>query len=79
MNIFEALELNKTIATFHGKNPQPLSRFRIFETLNLGGGYALCINASSVSEEYLSFLKCLAKTRRLGIREFRGYLVISSS
>jgi len=79
MNLIEALELHKTVMAFQNNNTKGSPRLRIFNTLDQNGGYVLCVEASSASRSYLGLLRSLAEASELGIRHFRGYLVLYST
>lgn len=79
MNFIEVLELHRTVTAFHDNNCQDSPRLGIFDALDQNGGYVLCIRTSSASRDYLSFLRSLAEARKLGIRHFRGCLMIYST
>jgi len=79
MNFAEVLELYKNVTAFHENNCQDSPSLGIFDALDQSGGYVLCIKTSSASREYLSFLRSLAEARKLGIRHFRGCLIMYSN
>jgi hypothetical protein len=73
VNLSKAIELLDAVSNFQflsGKRPN----VSIYGTPT--NGYNLCVKANLVSEEYRNYLKEVAKSRKLGMRESRGYLII---
>jgi len=68
------MELQSAAASFHSETPKEAPKFSIYDSQK--EGYVLCIKASSVSREYLNFLKNLVTSRKLGIKESEGYIII---
>jgi len=79
MKFSEVLELHRTVTAFHDSHCQESPSLGIFDAIDQNGGYVLCIRTSSASRDYLSFLRSLAEARKLGIRHFRGCLMIYST
>jgi hypothetical protein len=76
MNFIEVMELMRAVSTFEAKAPQKDLKFSIYD--NQSEGYVIYVKASSVDAEHLSFLKEIVETRKLGIRNLEGYLIIHS-
>ena len=68
------MKLQSAAASFHSETPKEAQKFSIYDSQK--EGYVLCIKTSSVSPEYLNFLKNLVTSRKLGIRESEGYIII---
>jgi len=68
------MKLQSDATSFHGETPKEAPKFSIIDSQK--EGYVLCIKASSVSPEYLNFLKNLVTSRKLGIKESEGYIII---
>jgi len=74
LNFADVMELQNAATSFHSETPKEVPKFSIYDSQK--EGYVLCIKASSVSPEYLNFLKNLVTSRKLGIRESEGYIII---
>ena len=68
------MELHDVASSFNCENSEGKTKVSIYDTQK--EGYVLCIKASSVNPEYLEFLKNIANSRKLGIRESEGYIII---
>jgi hypothetical protein len=74
LNFADVMELQSAAVLFHGETPNEAPKFSIVDSQK--EGYVLCIKASSVSPEHLNFLKNLVTSRKLGIKESEGYIII---
>ncbi len=74
MNFAEVMELLRTVSAFQVKASEESPKFRIYDNQN--EGYVVYIKASSINTECLNFLKEIIETRKLGIRESEGFLII---
>jgi uncharacterized pyridoxamine 5'-phosphate oxidase family protein len=70
----KAIELLDAVSDFQFKNSEKRPKVSICGTRN--DGYSLRMEANLVSEEYRNYLKEVAKSRKLGIRESGGYIEI---
>jgi hypothetical protein len=74
VNFNEAIELLDAVSDFQFKQLEKKPDFCIYDNENQG--YTLCVKAALISEEYHNHLKHIVESRKLGIRESEGYLVI---
>jgi hypothetical protein len=74
LNLADVMELQSAAVLFHGETPKEAPKFSIVDSQK--EGYVLYIKASSVSPEYLNFLKNLVTSRKLGIKKSEGYIII---
>jgi len=74
LNLNEAVALLETVSDFRFSPPEKKPDFGIFENLN--EEYALLAKTRLITEDYRNYLKEIAKSRELEIRESEGYIVI---
>ena len=74
LNLNEALELLDAVSRFDFGMSGKMPTLSIYD--NQKEGFVLCVKASLVSEEFYTYISELAESRKLGIRESEGYLVI---
>jgi hypothetical protein len=74
VNLLEAVELLDVVSDFHFKVSEEKPDFLIYD--NQKEGYALWVKSQLISEEYRNYLKEMAESRKLVIRESEGYLII---
>jgi hypothetical protein len=74
VNFKEAIDLLEAVSNFHFKQSEKKPDFCIYD--NEKQGYTLCVKAALISEEYHNHLKHIVESRKLGICESEGYLVI---
>jgi hypothetical protein len=74
VNLITATELLDAVSDFQFKALEKRPKVSIYGSRN--DGYNLWIKANLVNEEYRDHLKEVAKLRKLGMRESRGYLII---
>jgi hypothetical protein len=70
----KAIELLDAVSDFQFKNSEKRPKVSIYGTRN--DGYSLRVKANLVSEEYHNYLKEVAKSRKLTIRESGSYIEI---
>lgn len=78
MNFNEVLDLHKAVSAFYDKTPQNRPKLSVFDMQNPAEGYILCVKGNYANAGLLRFLRDIAQVRKLGIREYRGYLVLYS-
>jgi hypothetical protein len=74
MNLSEAIDFLDAVSDFHFKESEKKPDFLIYD--NQKEGFVLCVKASLVGEKYRCFLGEIVKSRKLGMRESKGYLII---
>jgi hypothetical protein len=74
VNFNEAIELLEVVSDFHFKASEKKPDFCIYDNQN--EGYVLCVKALLINAEYRNYLKEIVESRKLGIRESEGYLII---
>jgi hypothetical protein len=74
MNLDEAVELLRVVSAIPVKDSAKRPEIRIL--YNQGEGYTLHIEAHLVNDEHRSYLNGIVESRKLGIRESEGYIVI---
>jgi len=74
LNFIEAIELLEVVTDFQFKPSEKKPDFCVYDNQNQG--YTLCVKANMVNAEYLEHIKATAESRKLGLRESQGYLVI---
>jgi hypothetical protein len=76
VNLNEAIDLLDVVSDFQFKISEEKPDFCIYDYES--GGYALSVKAHLISEKYRTFLKEIAESRNLRIREADGVLTIQS-
>jgi hypothetical protein len=74
VNLFEAVELLNVVSDFNFKDSENIPNISIYD--NGLEGFVLCVKANLVNEEYRDFLKGIVESRKLGVRELEGYLIV---
>ena len=74
VNLVEAVELLDAISDFNFKDSEKIPNISIYDKEK--EGFVLCVKASLVDEEYRDFLKGIVESRKLGMRQSEGYLMI---
>jgi hypothetical protein len=74
LNLLDAVKLLNVVSDFDFKASEKTPRFAIYD--NQREGHTIWVEAGSVSEEYRK-LEEIVKSRKLRIRELKGYFVIS--
>ena len=74
MNLVEAVELLDAISDFNFKDSEKIPNISIYDKEK--EGFVLCVKANMVDEEYRDFLKGIVESRKLGMRQSEGYLMI---
>jgi hypothetical protein len=74
VNLSEAVELLEVVSDFQFKASEEKPDFYIYD--NQKEGYTLWVKSHLISEEYRNYLKEVVESRKLGIRESDGYLII---
>jgi hypothetical protein len=78
MNFQSVLDLLRTVSTFHAEVKGNLPKLCVYETKNMDEGYVLCVRKGLTDNAFLKFLVAVAEARNLGIKEFRGHLILYS-
>lgn len=74
LNFKEAIELLEVVSDFQCKASEKKPNFCIYDNQN--EGYNLSIKANLINAEYRNYIEEMVESRKLGIRESEGYLVI---
>jgi hypothetical protein len=74
LNLNDAINLLCVVSDFQFKNSEKKPDFCVYDNQN--EGYNLRIKAEMVTAEYRSYLNEIVKSRKLGILESDGYLII---
>jgi len=74
VNLSEAIELLDVVSDFNFENSDKRPRFSIYDSQK--EGFVLCVKANLVSEEYRDYLMKIVDSRKLGLRESEGYMMI---
>ena len=74
VNLVEAVELLDAISDFNFKDSEKIPNISIYDKEK--EGFVLCVKANMVDEEYRDFLKGIVESRKLGMRQSEGYLMI---
>jgi hypothetical protein len=74
VNLVEAVELLEVVSDFQFKASEEKPDFYIYD--NQKEGHALWVKSALISEAYRNYLKEIAESRKLEIRESEGYLII---
>jgi hypothetical protein len=74
MNLSEAIALLDAVSDFDFGDSYKTPKFSIYD--HQTEGFALYIKANLVNDKYRDYLKEIAKSRKIGIRESEGYLII---
>lgn len=74
MNLDEAIDLLDDISDFNFKASEKKPNISVYD--NQKDGFVLCVKANLVDEKFRGYLAGIAESRKLGIRELEGYLII---
>ena len=74
MNFKEAIQLLEAFTDFPSKSGEKRPNFSIYDNQNQG--YSLSVKAQLIGAEYLNYVKKIVESRKLGVRESKGYLII---
>ena len=74
MNLVEAIDLLAAVSDFDFKNLREMPNFSIYDKQN--DGFVLWVKANFVNEKYREYLEGIVESRKLGMRESEGYLII---
>jgi hypothetical protein len=75
INLLDAVKLLNVVSDFDFQASKKTPRFSIYDNQN--EGHTIWVEAGSVSEEYRKHLEEIVKSRKLRIKELKGYFVIS--
>jgi hypothetical protein len=73
VNLDEAIDLLDDISDFNFKASEK-PNISVYD--NQKDGFVLCVKANLVDEEFRDHIAGIAESRKLGIRELEGYLII---
>ena len=76
MNFIEAIDLLKVVSSFDFEEAVRVKKFSIYDGQN--DGFAVCVKAESVDEDFHDFLGEVVEFRGLRLSESNGYLLIHS-
>ena len=74
MNLVEAIDLLAAVSDFDFKNLRETPNFSIYDKQN--DGFVLWVKANFVNGKYREYLEGIVESRKLGMRESEGYLII---
>jgi hypothetical protein len=74
MNLNEAIDLLDVASNFNFEPLEEKPNISIYDNQN--EGFVLYVKANLVNEEYRNYLKRIVESRKLGMRESEGYLII---
>jgi hypothetical protein len=74
MNLNEAIDLLDVASDFNFESSEKKPNISIYDNQN--EGFVLFVKANLVNEKYRDYLKEIVESRRLGMRESEGYLII---
>lgn len=74
MNLADAVELLDAVSAFQFKASEKQPKVIIYD--NQTEGFVLCLKANLVNDDYRDYIKGIANSRKLGIHEQEGYLII---
>jgi hypothetical protein len=74
LTINDAIDLLCAVSDFQFKDSEKRPDFCVYDNQN--DGYNLRIKAELVDKEYRRYLNGIVKSRKLGLRESEGYLII---
>jgi hypothetical protein len=75
LNLLDAVKLLNVVSDFDFKAAERTQRFAIYDDQK--EGHSIWVDTGSVSKEYRKHLEEIVKSRKLRIRELKGYFVIS--